>query len=242
MYMPCPRTLRDLSNHVFGQLTVVEYSHSIRRRIGPKVRPVHYWSCKCECGRCKVVQHNALTGGNTRSCGCRNGKQEVDCYRKYADLTGRTFGRLTVLKETSYQSRTRTRYWLCECECGRAKEVTGAGLLSGDTQSCGCLSLEKLRDRSTTHGLSHSREHLIWRSMLTRCYNPCSKSWKWYGGRGICVYGPWRKSFERFYHAVGNIPIGYSLDRIDNNGHYEPGNIRLATASEQAFNRRPKTF
>lgn len=145
------------------------------------------------------------------------------------------FGRLTVLERTVFSKRSK---WLVVCDCGIRKEVLGESLRSGSTKSCGCLRRELVISKNTRHGLSHTKEYRIWQTMLDRCNNEFSGSFKNYGGRGIKVCNRWL-SFESFISDVGKCPgNGYSLDRIDNNGDYEPTNVRWATQSEQSRNTR----
>ena len=148
------------------------------------------------------------------------------------DLTNQTFNRLTVLGRDR-ENKRRATMWRCKCECGNIKSISSQQLLSGGTQSCGCLR----RDMNTTHGLSQNRLYIVWKSMLSRCERPNNKSFCYYGGRGIKVCDRWHK-FENFYADMGQCPKGCSLDRIDVNGDYEPSNCKWATKIVQNANRR----
>lgn len=148
-----------------------------------------------------------------------------------------TFGRLRVLKQVP-PPRTNT-FWRCRCVCGRTVIVTGGNLRSGRSRSCGCLKRELMLQRFTKHGACHTPEYRCWISAKNRCYNQKSQDYVDYGGRGITMCEAWRRDFLAFRSAVGPRPsTNHSLDRIDVNRGYEPGNVRWATATEQANNKR----
>jgi hypothetical protein len=158
------------------------------------------------------------------------------------DLTGRRLGRLTVLARAGSDPRGRA-LWLCHCECGAEKAVQGSALAKGRIVSCGCWVREALRvsgRKNRRHGQSRGTpEYRAWRNMISRCTWPKLRDWRHYGGRGIRVAQEWLSSFEAFFAHIGPRPSpGLSVDRIDVNGHYEPGIVRWATASEQNRNRR----
>ena len=122
-----------------------------------------------------------------------------------------------------------------------------SSVLSEHTKSCGHRksatdkeSLKRAQDATRTHGMSDSPEYRSWQHMLNRCRNENVDNWAYYGGRGIQVYEPWRTSFELFYEYMGPRPVGMSIDRIDPDGDYVPGNVRWASVSTQAQNRRPR--
>src|SRR6185437_11332096 len=160
---------------------------------------------------------------------------------KYKDApAGTVFGRLAVI-EPARTPAGRCAF-LCRCECGQEKIVDAANLRIGNTASCGCLHKEQLRQRNIRHGLAHRHEHYArWGDMMGRCLNPESTSFHQYGGRGITVCPEWRDpaTFCAWMDAnMGSCPPGMSFDRMDNNGNYEPGNVRWNDNAGQARNTR----
>ena len=158
-------------------------------------------------------------------------------------MEGRQFGRLLVLHRAEPPVRTeRSRlYWLCECQCGNRVIVRGTQLRRGMTRSCGCLrdDARKGNQHARKHGLWATPEWQAWSSMRRRCYEPGTTGYERYGGRGIKVCERWRYFFEDFLADMGPRPSPkHSLDRINVDGDYEPGNCRWATSKEQNQNRR----
>lgn len=164
--------------------------------------------------------------------------------RNLEDLTGRQFGRLTVLGEAE-RDMGKGRSWFCKCSCGNTIITTTYKLKHGVKKSCGCLQREIGRINFTKHGEAHSRLHEVWKGIKSRCYNPKHSSYKNYGGRGIEMCNEWKDNyacFRDFMLSIGyddKLPSGQqTVERIDVNGNYEPKNCTLITKAEQNFNKR----
>lgn len=163
------------------------------------------------------------------------------------DKTGRRFGRLTVVS-LGPKSYGRLTTWVCHCDCGNQTTVPSHKLVGGHTKSCGCLGRDVTSEWSRTHGATigrrHSRrrippEYHAWCGAKTRCCNPTNRAYADYGGRGITMCEQWRNDYARFRCDMGPRPSArHSLDRIDVNGNYEPGNCRWATRRQQSQNVR----
>ena len=153
---------------------------------------------------------------------------------KLIDLIGQTFNRLTVIERAENGKAGQAR-WHCTCICGNIITVLSSNLQRDLTKSCGCYKI----DKSRKHGMGRSSEYRAWDKMKRRCNSPNDPGFKNYGGRGIKVCDAWMESFENFFKYVGHKPSPlHSIDRINNNGNYEPGNVRWATVQEQHNNKR----
>lgn len=146
------------------------------------------------------------------------------------ELTGQTFGELTVLQRASSGSK-----WMCLCSCGKETSVVSAKLKSGHTKSCGHLAAKGVHP---THGDSESREYRIWTFIIQRCYNPKRAQYYRYGGRGIKMCDRWRNDYAAFLADMGRAPFdGAQIDRIDNDKDYSPENCRWVSQAENNANR-----
>ena len=155
--------------------------------------------------------------------------------RKKLDLVGQTFGKLTVLREGEGKREGKGKKysirstWICECECGIVKEIVGKSLKSGATTSCGCVQ----RQTGKTHGMFNTRAWRCWAAMRNRC----QQNRKYYEDVEVCK--EWQDDFMAFYRHIGEPPTDkHTIDRIDGNKGYEPGNVRWATYKEQRANQR----
>lgn len=156
------------------------------------------------------------------------------------DISGKVFGRLTVL-HIDEVSASRSKKWICRCECGVEKSILGYSLRTGRSKSCGCTGGSFKHGQSRAK--SRSRTYKSWVAMKSRCYDSRHEAYYRYGGRGILVCDRWFESFENFYADMGERPAGMSLDRFPNSdGNYEPGNCRWTTQIEQSRNRSGNNF
>lgn len=158
---------------------------------------------------------------------------------KAHDLIGQRFGRLLVLSRVANRRRPK---WLCQCDCGNSKVILSGGLRNG-TRSCGCLQREmsaiRIGNRKRTHGMSSSAIYTVWEGMIQRCQNPRRSRWECYGGRGISVCAEWKTSAKAFmdWALANGYQRGLQIDRINNDGNYEPANCRFVTSSVNNRNR-----
>lgn len=158
------------------------------------------------------------------------------------DITGQRYGRLTVI---SYSGNQR---WLCRCDCGNYKDIIGSQLRGEITKSCGCIHSEQIARRNhenRKHGCSDDRLYGIWHGIKQRCCDPNRKDYKNYGGRGIKICDEWKDDFGAFKEWALSSGYNYNapymrctIDRIDNNGNYEPGNCHWVPIKDQMKTRR----
>ncbi len=149
------------------------------------------------------------------------------------NLAGQRFGRLTAV---AYLGQSK---WSCKCDCGAETRTLANNLIRNKAQSCGCLKRETAAAMMRTHGMRNAPEYRVWSTMIERCHNPNNGKYKSYGARGIRVCERWRTDFAAFIADMGQRPTPqHSLDRRDNDGNYEPGNVHWATREQQANNTR----
>lgn len=143
------------------------------------------------------------------------------------------FNKLTTV-EVATDLLRRGQYWICRCDCGGTTSVRSSYLRDGTAMSCGCAK----KGINRKHGMVHTPEYKAWDNARSRCYRVKDRKYPLYGGRGITMCDRWRQSFANFYEDLGRRPSDrHSLDRINSNGNYEPGNCRWATIVEQNNNR-----
>lgn len=153
----------------------------------------------------------------------------------FVDLTGNRFGRWTVIERAAGLKCVK---WFCVCDCGSTRIVIGASLKRGISVSCGCFALEV----RTKYPKQQRREYRIWHAARQRCHDSKNRVFESYGGRGIVMCDRWRMSFHNFFADMGPCPEGLTLDRIDNDGPYAPGNCRWTNMTVQQSNKRNTVF
>lgn len=219
--MPRPA---DLKGRRFGSLVAL-------KRNGTDKAGNALWLCQCNCGQTSVVRANSLLSGNTTTCGCGRGQPGG-----MLDLTGRVFGRLTVMSRGLSDSQGSC--WYCDCSCGITDVLVSAhSLLSGNTRSCGCLRDEHTASLNRTHGMSDTRLYKVWKGMRQRCDNPNADAEERYYFQGITYASEWN-DFENFHSWAQQ--HGYrddlTLDRINPFKGYSPDNCRWISREAQAAN------
>ena len=208
----------------FGKLTLIEYLGN---------SPNSTFLAKCDCGGTKVVKWNIFKRGDVKSCGCTPVSEE------YLDRNkGKKFGKLTAIERLDYKNGNGCYMWKFLCDCGNETIRDIGSVAFYNKSTCEECRLNKMADRSRTHGKSNTKEHSTWSRITQRCYNEKDHSYKEYGGLGITF--DYKDDFEGFLAEVGECPKdgkSYSIDRIDNNKGYVKGNMQWATNTQQARNK-----
>lgn len=216
------RRILDLTGQTFGDLLVIKI-------LGSKSGSVY---CLCRCLLCgaeiEIQKGHLKTQVSCRDCANKN---------KRIERISKRYGRLVVI--SLHQTKSREAHWYCQCDCGGTTTVRGSSLSRGDVKSCGCLRSELTIERHLTHGMTGIPEYITWASMIARTTDKSKPNSKNYIDRGITVCDSWLHSFENFYKDMGDrLSPKHSIDRINNDGNYEPGNCRWATSTEQNNNKR----
>lgn len=239
--------LIDLTGNKYGKLVVIKKGNG-RRTSGGAYKAT--WICQCECGNITEVDGEKLRRGHTNSCGCFKHENKGS---HFEDITGKRFGRLTVIKFIPQEERKARQYdWWCKCDCGNEIKANASKLKTGAQQSCGCLKAEMknyLGDKTRKYKYSCRRLYIIYKQMLSRCLNSTDKRYGDYGGRGISVCNDWIDNYDTF--AEWAFQNGYdekakkgvcTLDRIDVDKGYSPDNCRWITNQKQQNNRRNNVY
>lgn len=187
----------DLSNQRFGKLLAI-------KKVPPHVtkggRYVTMWECKCDCGNVVSVSSQKLRNGHTTSCGCNKKNNKGG---RFDDLTGKRFGKITVIRYLREEERERKRKcWLCRCDCGTIKQFSADKLKSGSTTSCGCAKTEKIRKANRKYEHTNKRLYSVYSAMKDRCYNQNSEEYHNYGARGITICPEWLKASTNLQNGL----------------------------------------
>lgn len=202
---------------VFGKWIVIDEAIKEKRRSKGK----HY-NCECQCSTKQIITGGSLRSGSTTKC--------KNCLKiDTANWIGKKFGKWIVLNDTDPINTYKS--FLCKCECGEERAIPATYLKRGKTKSCNPCAVK-------THGKKGKSIYNIWQGIRARCYNPNEPAYHNYGGRGIKVCERWINSFENFYADMGDRPKDLQIDRINNDGDYDPSNCRWVTPKENSNNRR----
>lgn len=236
------KQLIDLTGQRFGKWTVLKRSEI-------HCKGMTLWTCQCQCGHIQDIASTILRSEHVTKCkSCEESQKNKG--RPLIDLTGQIFGKWEVLKRDKLNDKSGKTMWKCRClSCEKVFSVSSQALRSGKSKACKSCSRKNInhphKDGNTEIRRKDGKPtkiYRIWRSMKYRCNNPESKDYKNYGGRGITVCEEWNNDFMAFYNHVSALDHygeeGRTMDRINNEKGYFPGNIRWATGSEQEHNKR----
>lgn len=197
-----------------------------------------YGKCQCGCEKDAGISHaNGTLYGYKKN----HPRRFVHGHEIDSICPDMRFGRLLVLCRAD-QRKDKRRAWKCRCDCGQEITVSADKLKRGHTKSCGCLSRESTIARNTKHGLRQHPLYSTWSGIIQRCTDQNCEAFSDYGKRGIKLCDEWRHNFKEFHDYVSRLPQygepGMTLDRINNDGNYEPGNVRWASRRTQRLNSR----
>lgn len=230
---------KDLTGQRFGRLKVIRAFGT--KIVGKRREKLHTWECLCDCGTVRYIPRPQLISGKTKSCGCllieTRGQSAKGVYK---NIAGKRFNQLTAVAigPPIYYNhsgrRERGTRWIFQCDCGNQRLCTMPVVRGGSIKNCG-----------KHRGWSKHPLYATWYGIKSRCSNSNQPSFENYGGRGISMCDRWWNSFllfaEDISKEIGIKPSSaHTMDRINNDGHYEPGNVRWATAQEQSDNQRPR--
>jgi len=235
-----------------NSLKILAEVEPVLNKQGYKMKRV---KAQCDCGKIKDYYLQNIKAGLSTSCGCIRDKNvsEASIKHKIEDYIGKKINKLTILSEAEPRKGKYNKIFSCRrrvnyvCDCGNKGVADFLSIIKGATSSCGCFRVELHSERMGIHydavrGSEFYYLYTTWSTMVTRCHNPNYIKYHNYGGRGIKVcdyFRDWIRFKTWILENLGHRPKGHSLDRINNDGNYEPGNLRWATAIQQANNRRP---